>query len=228
MAIAIYPMPEALPADLRAALTEVSFPTIGHFLEEGFVDPAIRAMAAPAKIVGRAVTVRITAPDSVLVHKATELLEPGDALVIDIGGDVRHASVGEMVALAARERGGVAIVIDGVCTDIVEIRAMGLPVFARGTSVLTTKLHGLNSGAINAPVACGGVVVRPGDVVLGDDNGVLVLPVAVAQAVAGRARDSDEREPAIRAHVRGGGSLPELTGANRTVAALLGAAEPAE
>jgi regulator of RNase E activity RraA len=224
--IAINPMPEALSADLRAALAEVSFPTIGHFLEEGFVDPAIRAMVTPAKIVGRAVTVRITAPDSVLVHKVTEMLEPGDALVVDVGGDVRHAPVGEMVALAVKERGGVAVVIDGVCTDIVEIRAMGLPVFARGTSVLTTKLHGLSSGAINAPVACGGVVVRPGDVVLGDDNGVLVMPAVVAQAVVGRARASDEREPATRDFLRGGGSLPELTGANRTVAGLLGEAEP--
>jgi 4-hydroxy-4-methyl-2-oxoglutarate aldolase len=133
----------------------------------------------------------------------------------------------EMVALAVRERGGVAIVLDGVCTDIVEIRAMGMPVFARGTSVLTTKLHGLNSGAINAPVACGGVVVQPGDVVLGDDNGVLVLPVAVAQAVVARARESDEREPAARDYLRGGGSLPERTGANRTVAELLALAESA-
>lgn len=227
MAIAIHPMPDALPADLRAELAQVSFPTIGHFLEEGFVDPAIRAMVTPAKIVGRAVTVRITAPDSVLVHKATELLKPGDALVIDVGGDARHASVGEMVALAVRERGGAAIVVDGVCTDIVEIRAMGLPVFARGTSVLTTKLHGLNSGAINAPVACGGVVVQPGDVVLGDDNGVLILPVTVAQSVLGRARESDAREPETRDFLRGGGSLPERTGANTTVARLLGAAEAA-
>ncbi len=228
MAIAIHAMPETLPADLRAALGEVSFPTIGHFLEEGFVDPAIRAMVTPAKIVGRAVTVRTTAPDSVLVHKATELLEPGDALVIDIGGDTRHAPVGEMVALAARERGAVAIILDGVCTDIVEIRAMEMPVFARGTSVLTTKLHGLCFGAINAPVACGGVVVRPGDIVLGDDNGVLVLPVSIAQAVVGRARQSDDREPATRDYLRGGGSLPEWTGANRTVARLLAGAESTE
>jgi 4-hydroxy-4-methyl-2-oxoglutarate aldolase len=228
VAIAIHPMPEALSADVRAALAAVSFPTIGHFLEEGFVDPAIRAMVTPAKIVGRAVTVRITPPDSVLVHKATELIEPGDALVVDTGGDTRHAPVGEMVALAVKERGGVAIVIDGVCTDIVEIRAIGMPVFARGTSVLTTKLHGLHSGAINAPVACGGVVVRSGDVILGDDNGVLVLPVAVAQVVVGRARRSDEREPETRDYLRDGGSLPELTGANRTVARLLADAEAAE
>lgn len=224
MAVEVGPMPAAIPDDLRRALAGVSFPTIGHFLEAGFVDPAIRAMVTPAKLVGRAVTVRITAPDSVLVHKATELLEPGDALVIDTGGDSRHAPVGEMVALAAHSRGAAAIVVDGVCTDIVEIREMGLPVFARGTSVLTTKLHGLPTGAINAPVVCGGVVVNPGDVVLADDNGVLVLAVETARGVVERARASDEREPATRAFLRGGGSLPERTGANRMVAELLDAA----
>jgi regulator of RNase E activity RraA len=159
-----------------------------------------------------------------LVHKVTEMIEPGDAIVIDIGGDRRHAPVGEMVALAAQARGAVAVVIDGVCTDIVEIREMGMPVFARGTSVLTTKLHGLNSGAINGAIACGGVVVNAGDVVLGDDNGVLILPVEIARGVVDRARQSDEREPATRRFLREGGSLPERTGANRTVTNLLDAA----
>ncbi|HEU0116522.1 MAG TPA: hypothetical protein VFQ80_17660, partial [Thermomicrobiales bacterium] len=139
----------------------------------------------------------------------------------DVGGDARHAPVGEMVALAAQCRGAAMIVIDGVCTDIVEIRELGIPVFARGTSVLTTKLHGLASGAINAEIACGGVVVRSGDVVLADDNGVLVLPVDVAQGVVERARASDAREPQTRDYLRGGGSLPELTAANRLVAGLL-------
>lgn len=221
MGIQIRPMPPALSSTLRDDLIGVSFPTIGHFLEEGFVDPAIRAMVTPVKIAGRAVTVRITAPDSVLVHKVTELLEPGDVVVIDTGGDTRHAPVGEMVALAAKSRGAAGIVIDGVCTDIVEIREMQFPVFARGTSVLTTKLHGLNTGGINIPVTCGGVVVNPGDVVLGDDNGVLILHPDVAQSVIDRARASDAREPETRAFLRQGGSLPERTGANRIVERLL-------
>jgi regulator of RNase E activity RraA len=208
---------------LREALAGVSFPTIGHFLEAGFVDPEVRAMVTPVKIVGRAVTVRITAPDSVLVHKVTELLEPGDAVVIDTGGDRRHAPVGEMVALAAKCRQAAAIVVDGVCTDIVEIRAMEFPVFARGTSVLTTKLHGLNSGEINGPVTCGGVVVQPGDVVLADDNGVLILNPDVARRVVDQARASDEREPATRDYLLGGGSLPARTPANQIVERLLAA-----
>lgn len=214
-------MPPKLSDELREALSAVSFPTIGHFLEEGFVDPVIRAMVTPVKIVGRAITVRITPPDSVLVHKVTELLEPGDVVVIDTGGDTRHAPVGEMVALAAKERGAAGIVIDGVCTDILEIRQMQFPVFARGTSVLTTKLHGLNSGGINIPVSCGGVVVNPGDVVMADDNGVLILHPDVASSVVDRARTSDSREPETRTFLYQGGSLPERTGANRIVQRLL-------
>lgn len=221
MNIQVHPMPPALPETLREAVLEVSFATIGHLLEEGFVDPAIRALVAPVKIVGRAITVRTTAPDSVLVHKATEMLQRGDVLVIDVGGDVRHASVGEMVALAAQCRGAAGIVIDGVCTDIVEIRAHGVPVFARGSSLLTTKLLGLSSGSINAPVACGSVTVRPGDVVLGDDNGVLILPPDLAAWAAAEAKPRDAREPALREHLRNGGSLAEWSGATRLLAKIM-------
>lgn len=221
MPLEIRPMPAELDSALVEDLNGVSFPTIGHFLEEGFVDPAIRAMVTPVKIVGRAVTVKITSPDSTLVHKSTEMLKPGDVLVVDTGGDVRHAPVGEMVALAAQCRGASAVVIDGVCTDIVEIREMNMPVFARGTSVLTTKLHGLDSGGINVPVSCGGVAVEPGDVVVADDNGVLIMKADVARSVIEKARASDAAEPATREYLRDGGSLPERTPANKLVAAIL-------
>lgn len=222
MNIDIQPTPPTLPEDLRAALEKLSFPTVGHFLEEGFMEPGIRAMVTPAKVVGRAITVRVTAPDAVLVHKATELVEPGDALVIDTGGDARHALVGETIALAAKSRGAAAILVDGVCTDIVELRRMGFPVFARGTSVLTAKLHGLKAGAINARVSCGGVVVEPGDVVLADDNGALCLSPEVARRVLDPARESDAREPDLHDHLRGGGSLAERSGANRILEGVLG------
>ncbi len=218
MAIEIHPMPRTLPEDLRHALAEVSLATIGHLLEEGFVDPGVRALVTPAKMVGRAITVRTTPPDSALVHAAVAMLEPGDALVIDIGGDGRHACVGEMVALAAQCRGAAGIVVDGVCTDIVEIRAMGLAVFARGTSLLTTKLLGLRSGTINGAITCGGVIVRPGDAVLGDANGVLILPPEIARWAAEEARPREAREPGLREHLRGGGSLAEWSGADRMVA----------
>lgn len=222
MAIEINPMPQPLSDELRYKLEEVSFATLGHYLESGFVDPAIRALVVPVKVIGRAITVRITPPDSVLVHKVTEMIEPEDVVVIDTGGDARHAPVGEMVALAAQCRGAHAIVLDGVCTDIVEIRAMNFPIFARGTSLLTTKLHGLDAGGINVPVACGGVVVNPGDVVLADDNGVLVLAREVAASLVDRAKAKDEGEPATREYLLAGGSLPDRSAANGILRHLLG------
>ncbi len=213
----------ALDDDLRAAAAALSFPTFGHFLEQGFVDPAIRAMTGPVKLVGRAVTVRTVVPDSALVHRATDLLRPGDVLVVDAGGEERHAPVGEMVALAAKVRGATAIVVDGMCTDLAEIGAMGIALFARGTTLLTTKLHGLPEGGINVPVLCGGVRVDPGDAVLADDNGVAVLAPEELRRVVDAVRASDVGEEDLRAHVEAGGSLAERTGATRLVDEALGA-----
>lgn len=215
-AIELGPTPAALPQGLRTALAGVSFATFGHFIEAGLVDPAIRAQVPGGRAAGRALTVRITTPDSAPVHHATTLVEQGDVLVIDAGGDRRHASVGEMVALAVKARGGAGIVIDGVCTDVLELRAMGLPVFARGTSLLTTKLRALD-GAVNVPVTCGGRIVTPGDVVLADENGVLVLPPAVAAALLPEATALESGEPATRAYLRDGGSLAARFGADEIV-----------
>ena len=213
----------ALDDDLRATAASLSFPTLGHFLEQGFVDPEIRTMTGPVKLVGRAVTVRTVVPDSALVHRATDLLRPGDVLVVDAGGEGRHAPVGEMVALAATARGATGIVVDGMCTDLEEIRAMGIGLFARGTSLLTTKLHGLPEGGINVPVLCGGVRVEPGHVVLADGNGVAVLAPEVLTGVLDAVRASDAGEEELRAHVEAGGSLAERTGATRLVHDALGA-----
>lgn len=208
---------------LLAAAAEVSFPTLGHLLEEGFVDPGIRVMTTPVKLVGRAITVRTVVPDSALVHRATDVLAPGDVLVVDAGGETRHAPVGEMVALAAKARGAVGIVVDGVCTDVEEIRAMGIALFARGTSLLTTKLHGLAEGGINVPVLCGGVRVDPGQIVLADENGVAVLAPEVLEGVLDAVRASEANENELRAHVQGGGSLAERSGARGLLDSALGA-----
>jgi len=217
VAVEIRPMPAALPEELVARYRRVSFPTLGHFVEEGAASSAIAPLFRPVKVVGRAVTVRIPAPDSTLVHYVMGLVGPGDVVVIDTGGNTRHAPVGEMVSLAARSRGAAGIVVDGPATDSVEIAAMGFPVFSRGLSVMTTKLYAIPQGGINVPVTCDGVVVRPGDLVLGDDNGVLFLTVETARALIERAEASDAREPETRRYLTEGGSLPERSGATRIV-----------
>lgn len=218
--IEIREMPPKLDSALISDLQSLEFPTIGHFVDKG-VSSEIRAMITPVKLVGRAITVKIQAPDTVLVHKVTEMIEPGDIVIIDTGGDRTHAPVGDTVAFAMQVRGALGVVIDGVCTDIQGLRDLNFPVFARGTSLTTTRLHGLNAGGINVPVSCGGIAVTPGDIVLADDNGVLIMGSTEALDAVDRARASEARHAATIEYLREGGSLADRTSANRLLSELL-------
>ena len=199
-----------MTSTLLRELTDVSYPTIGHFLEEGFVSPAIQSLLANVKIAGPAVTVRIADHDAIAMNRALLALTPGDVLVVDMLGDQQHAPVGAVTAAAALAQGAAAVVVDGVATDVLELRQTGLPVFARGTSCLTTKrLHGSGS-AVNVPVQCGGATVNPGDLVLGDDNGLIVLAPDAARDVLGKALASDAAEPDILARIASGEPLESI------------------
>jgi 4-hydroxy-4-methyl-2-oxoglutarate aldolase len=184
-------------SQLIEQLKAVSFPTLGHFLEEGFAGANLRAMVPNVKVVGRALTLKLVGADAIAVNQALAQIKPGDVLVIDTGGDYRHAPVGAVTSCAARCAGAAGIVVDGVVTDLLELRETGLPVFACGTSLLTTKLHGRGDSVINQPVHCAGVTVNPGDWVLADDNGVVVLDTATAAAVIEQALASDHAEPRL-------------------------------
>ena len=201
---------EGLAEGLRERLAAVSFPTIGHFLEDGFVDPAIRSLLDGVKVAGPAVTVRVAENDAYAMNRALLELYPGAVLVVDMSGDHRHAPVGAVTAAAATAQGAAGVVVDGVATDILELRATGLPVFARGTSCLTTKRVRSAGSAVNVPVQCGGVQVNPGDWVLGDDNGVIVLSAEAAANVLGLALDSDAAEPALLARIEAGEPLESV------------------
>jgi regulator of RNase E activity RraA len=201
---------EGLAEGLRERLAAVSFPTIGHFLEDGFVDPAIRSLLDGVKVAGPAVTVRVAENDAYAMNRALLELYPGAVLVVDMSGDHRHAPVGAVTAAAAAAQGAAGVVVDGVATDILELRTTGLPVFARGTSCLTTKRVRSAGSAVNVPVQCGGVQVNPGDWVLGDDNGVIVLSAEAAANVLGLALDSDAAEPALLARIAAGEPLESV------------------
>ena len=197
-------------ARVLTGLKAISYPTIGHLLEDGLLDPAIQSLLDGVKVAGPAVTVRIVGNDAIAMNRALLELYPGAVLVVDMDGDRRHAPVGAVTAAAAKARGAAGIVVDGVVTDLLELRSTGLPVFARGTSCLTTKrLHGTES-AVNIPVRCGDVTVTPGDWVLGDDNGVIALSQQEAAAVLERALASDAAEPELLARVAAGEPLETL------------------
>ena len=212
-----------LPDGLVGALREVDFATLGHFLEMGFTDPGIRRVAGEGPLIGRAVTVRVTAPDSALVHRATELLAPGDVLLVDTGRDRVHAPVGGVVATAVAAAGAVGIVIDGPATDTEALRALGITVYSRGTSILTTKLIGLASGGINIPIVIGGVPVLPGYVVAGDADGLLVADPVDVLAALPDARRSDAAEPDKLRRLRAGEPLTAVSSAGARLQDVLGA-----
>jgi 4-hydroxy-4-methyl-2-oxoglutarate aldolase len=199
-----------LSARLVEGLAAVSYPTIGHFLEDGFVDPAVRSLLEGVKVAGPAVTVRISGNDAFAMNRALLELHPGAVLVVDMCGDHRHAPVGAVTAAAASAQGAAAVVVDGVATDLLELRDTGLPVFARGTSCLTTKRLHDPASAVDVPVTCGGVRVNPGDWVLADDNGVIVLSREAADAVLEKALASDAAEPELLARIAAGEPLETL------------------
>ncbi len=223
------PLPPSIDPELIALLCKAEPATIGHFLDFGFVDPAIRALWQVPRIAGTAVTVRCAGLDSTIVHYALGQLRPGDVLVIDRVGDTRSAPVGGGVAFAAREAGAVGIIIDGVATDISEIRDYGMPVWSRGLSTVTTKRL-FQNGEFCVPVTCGGVPVHPGDAILADENGVLILKPGQIRDAAPRAIAMQASEGPRLAEVAKGARLPELNGTNarlREIMAEQAAAKPA-
>lgn len=214
--------PAAVDSDLLALLRQAEPATIGHFRHVGFMDPGVRALLSGHRIAGTAVTVRCFGPDTAIVHYALGKLRPGDVLVIDRAGDTRHAACGGGVAFAAREAGCAGIIIDGAATDIDELRDYGLPVWARGLSTVTGKRLFLH-GEFATPVSCGGVAVTPGDAVLADENGVLVLPPSDIKASAERAIGMQQAEKLSLARIAKGEKLPDINGTNARIAEILAA-----
>ena len=214
----LQPLPEPLPQSLVALLERVETATIGHVLHSGFVDPAIRAVLPDKRVAGTAVTLRIPGPDSTLLHHVLSLVRPGDFLVIDRAGDTRHACWGGVVTNAAKVAGVVGGVIDGPATDFSEVRRCEMPLWCRGPSPITTKLLGLE-GAFNVPVTVGGQTVSPGDAVLADESGVVILKREEAEAIARRALDMQEREITLLERIYKGEKLADISGATRMVEA---------
>jgi regulator of RNase E activity RraA len=214
------PMPAPISAEIIALLEQAETATIGHWRHWGFVDRGVRALLRGRRVAGTAVTVQIPGPDSTLLHHALGLLRPGDVLVVDRLGDTRHACWGGGVTVAAKAAGAKAGVVDGPCTDLEEIEASDFPLWGRGLAPITTRIYDLG-GRMNVPVAIGGAVVCPGDAVLCDDSGVLVLPPEEAEAEARAAIARQERGLATQARVAAGEKLGAISGASAKVAAGL-------
>jgi regulator of RNase E activity RraA len=179
--------------------------------------PDIKAHFADIRVAGTAVTVCAPGMDATIIHYAIGQLRPGDFLVIDRCGDNAIASFGGATAYAAKKAGAVGVVVDGLVTDLGELRQYGLPVWSRGTSAVTTKMLGIG-GDFCTSVSCGGVAVNPGDAILADENGVLVLPVQDIEYSAKRAIQMSKDEKLTLARIDQGEKYADILGSSKIIA----------
>ncbi|AKA24346.1 RraA family protein [Pseudomonas chlororaphis] len=181
-----------------AALLEhyrgVAASTLGHFGDEGYLR-GIRPLFDGLRMLGNVVTARVFAPDGSILRDALLLAEPGDVLVIECLGDPDCACWGELRTLAGLIKGLAGVVVEGAVTDVAALREHRLPVFSRGVSAFTTRGIG-QQGEVNRPIEVAGVRVKPGDIALGDDDGVFILDGPRAEALLPQllAKEAQDRE----------------------------------
>ena len=160
------------------------------------IDPSIKPLKEEYKIAGQAYTVKLPVGDNLMLLKSLKEAQPGDILVVDVKGDTYRAIAGDFVVgmMKTLELGG--LVVDGVIRDITDIKALNFPVFSKGTTVSSGGKTG--PGETNISISCGGAPVNPGDIIVGDIDGVVVIPREKAEEVLRKAKEKmkadDERE----------------------------------
>jgi len=166
--------------------------------------PAIRNLTDEhLRILGPACTVKVYPGDNLMVHKALDVAQPGDVIVIDTNASALTAVLGDLVSTKARHRGIAGFVVDGLIRDLAGIKALGdFPVYGRGVTPIGPLHRG--PGEINHPVSCGGIVVHPGDLIIGDVNGVVVVPREFADDLFRRLTDRFEAESSYTSAVAQG------------------------
>jgi regulator of RNase E activity RraA len=174
-----FPRPDAaLVAGFRGAATGHVGDALGR---SAAMDAAIKPVSPRAAFCGVAFTVKTRPVDNLVVWKALQVARPGDVLVIATGGYVGHSTWGDLTSRVAAARGLAAMVTDGAVRDLDGIAEAGLPVFAAAVTPNSPQKDG--PGELNVPIACGGLVVHPGDILVGDRDGVVAVPRGDAQAV---------------------------------------------
>lgn len=165
------------------------------------LDPAIKPLKEEYKLAGRALTVKVPVGDNLAVLKAIRAANPGDIIIVDAKGDQYRAIAGDFVVGMAQTMGVAGIVVDGVIRDIAGIKSLNFPVFSKGTTVASSGKAGV--GEINVPISCGGMAVNPGDIIVGDVDGVVVIPQAVEKEVLTKAIDKVNKDIAREERISG-------------------------
>lgn len=170
----------------------------------------VRPVAAGMRVCGRALTVRCQPADNLTLHAAVAMANPGDVIVADVGGFVDAGHWGEILTVAAQQRGVRGLVINGGVRDVEAAQRREFPVFAGGVSMKATVKE--VPGVINEEIVCGGVAVAPGDVVLGDDDGVVIVAAERASAALEAALAREAAEDEVMRRLAGGETTLDILG----------------
>lgn len=164
--------------------------------------PRLRKMHREGVLAGPALTVKARPGDNLMLHKAIDMAQPGDVIVVDAGGDLTNSLMGELMLAYAIRRGVAGFVLNGAIRDVDQFIAMNLPVFAAGITHRGPYKDG--PGEINVPIALDGMVIHPGDLMLGDSDGVLAVPFEAAEEVYARTAAKQEAEVKQMAAIEAG------------------------
>ncbi|MBG9448512.1 RraA family protein [Cytobacillus firmus] len=188
---------ERAPSEVLKGYEGIATPNIGDVMGRlSAMDYRIKPVNKQGiHIVGSALTVRTHPSDNLMVHKAMDLAKPGDIIVIDACGDMGNAILGELMCHYAKVKGIKGYIVDGPVRDLTGIAQMGFPVFSKGGSPRGPYKEG--PGEINTTISCGNVPVSPGDVIVGDDDGIIVIPKQDASAVLEKAKALASKEKEI-------------------------------
>ena len=173
----------------------------------GAMDYQIKPVDSGMKCVGTAITVKARPCDNLIVYKALEISQPGDVIVIGIYSYTASSTWGDLTSLIGKEKGLAGMVTDGLVRDIFGIKEVGLPVFSRGS--IPTSPFKDGPGEVNVPITCGGAFVRPGDIIFGDVDGVVVIPHENVDQVVRRALEIAAEEEKKVKDIKSGHLIPD-------------------
>jgi len=191
------------PADAVAQLARFGVATIHEAMGRvGLLAPYLRPIYPGARVCGTAVTVLGHPGDNWMLHVAAELVQKGDVVVMGMSSANADGMFGDLLATSFRARGALGLVIDASVRDTAELREMQFPVWSKAVNAKGTIKATV--GSANTPVLCAGALVNPGDVIVGDDDGLVVVPAAQAAEVAKAAQSREQKETATRARLAAG------------------------
>lgn len=199
---------EGVTPELKKMYDRISPSTIGHMTELGLIK-CLRPYQKNFHFVGNAVTVQLPRVDATAMRKVADIVKEGDVVCVNTNGEYDRAPLGEMVGLALKLKHVAGVVIDGAICDLQAIQNMGLKIYCRGISAMTTRIIG-SEGMINVPIAIDNVVIKPGDLVVADDDGIYVVDPKYAAEIGKKAITLQKQEQPIIKRIGAGESLAAM------------------